>query len=463
MAKTRSNSCGQARRKINADESESEWEETEENDKEDGNYEVKPPNTNPRAPASKIRRDNVTPVRNTPKLAAKRARKNSSVALSESSEDDADLLPTSLRKTAKGGYSHTKKSKARIGKANKGNTPWNKGRNRSEADKAKIAAGVRARNRAVLLEKLKKFNISEEEYHAKSKEIKKLREKVRKLKMKNKEQQDLSKLQIKLNAAVAERDKVKNANTGPVKKEDFLAIQKEEEEKIISSARSKTEREANRRMTEMINSPLRYWQKMKSLTTEQRSAMATEKEDEVTSMMEEENIKVTTNVPNVLPPARIWKMKWTPSDFDERHSDTEMKANSSYPKCPNLGFGGLICCEKCSDSYSSLLQQTVQDMEERRLEAVVDQAKELLGYVEDARIRLLRSTQAAEQKSQPEHLRKLTAAEFATKNSARKKSSNKAASVSAGKEIERNSASAMEWAVTSTLDMSAWEPTSARI
>jgi hypothetical protein len=97
-------------------------------------------------------------------------------------DDDDDLLPSYARKTAKGGYAHTWKSRARISKANKGNTPWNKGKNRSEGVKAKIAAGVRARNRKVLLEKLKKLNMTEEEWLAKKKEIKYLRERIRKAK-----------------------------------------------------------------------------------------------------------------------------------------------------------------------------------------------------------------------------------------------------------------------------------------
>lgn len=41
-------------------------------------------------------------------------------------EDVEDLMPTITRKTEKGGYAHTKKSRARIARANKGNTPWNK-------------------------------------------------------------------------------------------------------------------------------------------------------------------------------------------------------------------------------------------------------------------------------------------------------------------------------------------------
>ena len=94
-----------------------------------------------------------------------------------------DLLPTFARKTERGGYAHTNQTKSRISQANTGNTPWNKGRNRSSEDRAKIAAGVRARNRAILLEKLKRLGLSEEEWYAKKKEIKYLRERVRRAKV----------------------------------------------------------------------------------------------------------------------------------------------------------------------------------------------------------------------------------------------------------------------------------------
>jgi hypothetical protein len=110
-------------------------------------------------------------------------------------DDDDDLLPSYARKTAKGGYAHTWKSRARISKANKGNTPWNKGKNRSEGVKAKIAAGVRARNRKVLLEKLKKLNMTEAEWLAKKKEIKYLRERIRKAKKAAEAKKEAQKLQ----------------------------------------------------------------------------------------------------------------------------------------------------------------------------------------------------------------------------------------------------------------------------
>ncbi|KAL3944621.1 MAG: hypothetical protein SGBAC_001281 [Bacillariaceae sp.] len=68
--------------------------------------------------------------------------------------------------TANGGFSHTAASRAKIGAANKGKEPWNKGKARSEEVKARIAAGVRAKNRERFLQKLKDQGITEEEYNA---------------------------------------------------------------------------------------------------------------------------------------------------------------------------------------------------------------------------------------------------------------------------------------------------------
>jgi hypothetical protein len=100
-------------------------------------------------------------------------------------DETVDERQTYERKTDKGGYAHTNLSRSRISKSNTGNTPWNKGKNRSSADKAKIAAGVRARNRTVLLEKLKRLGLTEEEWYEKKKEIKYLRERIRRSKKTN--------------------------------------------------------------------------------------------------------------------------------------------------------------------------------------------------------------------------------------------------------------------------------------
>lgn len=116
-------------------------------------------------------------------------------------DEEEESRPTYARKTDKGGYSHTNLSKSKISKANSGNKPWNFGRRRSSADKAKIAAGVRARNRTILLAKLKKLGMTEEEYMQKKKEIKYLRERIRRAKLANGKHRD-KKLDKKLQDAI---------------------------------------------------------------------------------------------------------------------------------------------------------------------------------------------------------------------------------------------------------------------
>ena len=86
------------------------------------------------------------------------------------SEDDVP------RPTENGGYTHTKTSRAKISAANKGRTPWNKGKQRSEAVRARIAEGVRRRNRQRFLEKLQAMGVTEEEYEAQKREERRKKE-----------------------------------------------------------------------------------------------------------------------------------------------------------------------------------------------------------------------------------------------------------------------------------------------
>ncbi len=80
--------------------------------------------------------------------------------------DENDIpMPTDA-----GGYTHTRASKAKISAANKGKTPWNKGKARSEQVKARIAEGVRRKNRERFLLKLQELGLTEEEYEQKKKE-----------------------------------------------------------------------------------------------------------------------------------------------------------------------------------------------------------------------------------------------------------------------------------------------------
>jgi len=78
--------------------------------------------------------------------------------------------------TANGGFTHTNSSKAKISAANKGKTPWNKGKERSPQVKALIAAGVRANNRLRFLQKLEQMGMTEEEYESQKEEERRVKE-----------------------------------------------------------------------------------------------------------------------------------------------------------------------------------------------------------------------------------------------------------------------------------------------
>lgn len=98
--------------------------------------------------------------------------------------------PTSERRTSAGGYSHVESSKLLISRANKGNVPWNKGKNRNTTDRAKIAAGVRARNNAIAKKKREAYGLTEKEEVTLKKRIKYVRERVRRARVEKEARQE---------------------------------------------------------------------------------------------------------------------------------------------------------------------------------------------------------------------------------------------------------------------------------
>lgn len=95
---------------------------------------------------------------------------------SASNSSSSSAVPDVPIPTENGGYSHTLASKAKISAANKGNTPWNKGRTRSPEERARIAAGVRAKNRERFLQKIAALNMTEAEWNAQKAEEKRVRQ-----------------------------------------------------------------------------------------------------------------------------------------------------------------------------------------------------------------------------------------------------------------------------------------------
>mmetsp|Transcript_9828 Transcript_9828/g.20423 ORF Transcript_9828/g.20423 Transcript_9828/m.20423 type:complete len:371 (-) Transcript_9828:27-1139(-) len=157
-------------------------------------------------------------------------------------DEEEEAQPTYTRKTNKGGYAHTNLSKSRISKANSGNKPWNFGKRRSSADKAKIAAGVRARNRTILLQKLKRLGMTEEEHMLKKKEIKYLRERIRRAKLANKNHRD-KKLEKKLQDVI-DSTNVKNVNLDEREEEEEQETPEKEEKKEEKVIEAQVDRSA---------------------------------------------------------------------------------------------------------------------------------------------------------------------------------------------------------------------------
>jgi hypothetical protein len=395
--------------------------------------------------------------------ASRRSKKKNSEHYDTDTSDEGHLLPTELRKTNKGGYAHTKRSRARISKANTGNTPWNKGKQRSEADKAKIAAAVRARNQAILTEKLKLFNMTEEEFRAKQKEIKYLRERVRRAKQNSKKETELLdastlSLQVKLDEAIAFRDQVVNTKTKPF---DKKAARAKGKQKIPARVETKVkeEEEVHEAMDEGVQEVQEaqcVWNEedadrlVKDSALEDGIRLTKDDVPNKNQRIEADEIKKgnqkTRMLKRMKPPAPCrfpivaWSMEWTPHEFDR-----------VPPSCPNGGPSGLVCCEACSTAYSRFMSRTVEDMEVRRMESVSSKVDELLGYIEETRMQLLVTTQAARKMAPPPPPPPMTAP---------KRSRNtKAMTVVTHQPF----APVMDWCVTSTLDMSNWGPSTARI
>jgi len=256
--------------------------------------------------------------------------------------EEEEAQPTYTRKTEKGGYTHTNLSKKKISEANTGNKPWNFGKHRSSADRAKIAAGVRARNRTILLQKLKRLGITEEEYLIKKKEIKYLRERIRRAKLANGKHRD-KKLEKKLQDAIdaTSEKKIDKVNAGLQKAESQKAEKKPEEKK---------------------------------------------KEDVA--------VKVEGKSK---PTSRIFSKEITWRPFGSSESNDFAYDQS----CPEGGPGGLICCDACSNKYNMFLIRTSEDVEKHRIIKESGEVTEILDFLGQKKDVLKKAVNTAKTKVPP--------------------------------------------------------------
>ena len=252
-------------------------------------------------------------------------------------DKEEEEKPTYTRKTDRGGYSHTNLSKMRISKANTGNKPWNFGKRRSSADKAKIAAGVRARNRTLLLQKLKRLGMTEEEYNNKKKEIKYLRERIRRAKKANGKHGD-KKLDKKLQDAIDATTEKKGVEINIKKEDQSKEEQKEEQEKPKEE------------------------QKEGAPTIAEKS---------------QRNLGIFSK-----------EITWRP-------------LSSENQSCPTGGPGGLICCDSCSTQFNLMLTKLSEDVETHRMMKESGEVSEILEFLNQKKDILKNAVNAARTKVPP--------------------------------------------------------------
>jgi len=266
-----------------------------------------------------------------------------------------EVMDTSsyARKTKHGGYFHTNLSKSRISAANSGNKPWNYGKRRSSADKAKIAAGVRAINRTRLLAKLQRLGMTEEEWSEKKKQIKYLRERIRRAKKANLKVETefhLKKLQETLDTTDETKRNINGIKVGEPNydnNEEQIGKEKERKKKI--------------------------------------------EEQEQNEIQEERTKKNFSEVSTC----------WRPYSFSENKEIDNNNSLSYDEVCDEGGPGGLICCEDCSRNYNAYLTSTMEDVEMQRINKEAEEVTEILDYLNEKKEILNQSVDSAKTKIPP--------------------------------------------------------------
>jgi hypothetical protein len=251
------------------------------------------------------------------------------------------------------------------------------GKNRSAADKAKIAAGVRARNRAILLEKLEKMGMTEEEWFQKKKLLKYLRERVRRAKQ-AKDVKAVKLHQQSLDTALAEQGRA-----------TVQSSQAQEEQPTLVTDKSKKPKT------------------QPSLQDEETPPKTDDSDPEIGAAQDPASIIASASEPLLQSPdestaapegvmlSQVFArdIHWTHHHFDQSELD------SPYEVCPNNGPGGLICCADCTKQYSNFLTLTAKDIEEQKTHKVIKEVKELMEFLNSAKTKLGDGIQRAKQRT----------------------------------------------------------------
>ena len=164
---------------------------------------------------------------------SRRPKKLRRAVITEEEIQAESSIPSYQRLTVNGGYAATASHRRKIALANAGKQPWNKGKNRSEADKAKIKAAVNARNRRQLLANLESVGMTEEEHTEVRQQIKKVREILRKARLTHKKNQESEAAAAKSLARALKAEEEAEKQAEQEEAEIYEAMKKEAEKMVI--------------------------------------------------------------------------------------------------------------------------------------------------------------------------------------------------------------------------------------
>ena len=370
-------------------------------------------------------------------------------------------IPSYARMTAGGGYAATAAHRKKIALANAGNVPWNKGKQRSQADKDKIKAAVQARNRRQLLANLASVHMTEDEYEEVKKKIKYARESLRKAKVTARRKTEIQAAMEK-HALKEKNDKEKKDQTIKAESEDVsnkavstgtrdqgVHNNAEQQNDALAShvATSLCEggKEASKDATGNENNTLEgggeYSQNQplqdstgiaavgvnatsldnNSGTTNKATAQSNEPGgthgastasiDEMTPQAQQPSSSTSAIHERgydieMVPEIFRRDFEWTPHPVfgtsTAAATPTDPKADEALScRFGTGGPGGLVCCDACTALYADYLSMTYEELQIQKTAKVANELETIAKYMQLNHERLTQSVEAAKRHPPP--------------------------------------------------------------
>lgn len=289
---------------------------------------------------------------------------------------------------------------------------------------------MRARNRRILLEKIAKMGLTEDEYNEKKKKEKQEREKARRRKVAQKKKEEKERLLKEKQQNKKKQDKVSTEEKIKKRKKDIktriaqeiIAENLPDTAPVTNIAVDTVEKTKTTTIKTTVTTTIA--KKQPKSTTNKKSLPQSSKSKPQLKVISssETSGKSSAGTNSILKPEIVFsrEFKWSHHPFDDDfqsslsassdvNSPNEQKsssktATSSAPsttahkkgvnnvlkrkKCKNGGPGGLICCSECNALYSRYLVFTHREMERIAVQKVSQEVSELIVLLEESRNRL---------------------------------------------------------------------------